>query len=172
MSLYVAVWLCWDGLHFVHCVKVKVTLTFQKSSAPSAALMVGLKFILRRFRSESELKRVPIMFSKGIVLPDDWMEANSIWVIRICHTRILGLYVPLILAPVEGCWVGLWPISWAFGPITIQSMDDLGTLQGRYPENFVLISQFEVCQEGGVKKGDTWMTLSIPDWRHGGHGHS
>ena len=25
--------------------------------------------------------------------------------------------------------------------------------QGRYPENFVLISQLEVCQEGGVKKG-------------------
>ena len=28
-------------------------------------------------------------------------------------------------------------------------MDDLGRLQGRYPENFVLISQLEVCQEGG-----------------------
>ena len=26
---------------------------------------------------------------------------------------------------------------------------------GRYPENFVLISQLEVCQEGGVKKGGT-----------------
>ena len=25
--------------------------------------------------------------------------------------------------------------------------------QVRYPENFVLISQLEVCQEGGVKKG-------------------
>ena len=32
-------------------------------------------------------------------------------------------------------------------------MDDLDRLQGRYPENFVLISQLEVCQEGGVKKG-------------------
>ena len=31
--------------------------------------------------------------------------------------------------------------------------------QGRYPENFVLISQLEVCQEGGVKKGGTWRTL-------------
>ena len=35
------------------------------------------------------------------------------------------------------------------GPITIQSMGDLGRLQGRYPENFLLISQLEVCQEGG-----------------------
>ena len=26
--------------------------------------------------------------------------------------------------------------------------------QGRYPENFVLISQLEVCQEWGVKKGE------------------
>ena len=31
--------------------------------------------------------------------------------------------------------------------------------QGRYPENFVLISLLEVCQEGGVKKGVTWRTL-------------
>ena len=38
-------------------------------------------------------------------------------------------------------------------------MDDLGRLQGRYPENFVLISQLEGCQEGGVKKGGTWRTL-------------
>ena len=44
--------------------------------------------------------------------------------------------------------MGLQPISWAFGPITIQSMDDLGRLQGRYPQNFVLISQLE-GQEGG-----------------------
>ena len=35
-------------------------------------------------------------------------------------------------------------------------MNDVLLLQGRYPENFVLISQFEVCQEGGVKKGGTW----------------
>jgi hypothetical protein len=51
-------------------------------------------------------------------------------------------------------------------------MDDLGRLQGKYPENFVLISQLEVCQEGQVKKGGTWMTLSVPDWRRGGQGHS
>ena len=47
-------------------------------------------------------------------------------------------------------------------------MDDLDRLQGRYPENFVLISQLEVCQEGWVKKGGTWRTLSVPDWKAGG----
>ena len=34
---------------------------------------------------------------------------------------------------------------------------------GRYPENFVLISLLEVCQEEWVKKGGTWKTLSVPD---------
>ena len=65
------------------------------------------------------------------------------------RTRISGPYGPFIVAPAEGWWVGFRPITWAFGPITIQSMDDLGRLQGRYPENFVLISQLGVCQEGG-----------------------
>ena len=51
-------------------------------------------------------------------------------------------------------------------------MDDLGRLQGRYAENFVLISQLEVCQEGGVKKWRTWRTLGVPDRTHGGEGHS
>ena len=32
-------------------------------------------------------------------------------------------------------------------------MNDVFLPKGRYPENFVLISQLEVCQEGGVKKG-------------------
>ena len=64
-------------------------------------------------------------------------------------TRISGPYGPFILAPAEGWWVGLMPITWAFGPITIGSLDDLGRIQGRYPENFVLISQLEVCQKGG-----------------------
>ena len=45
------------------------------------------------------------------------------------------------------------PITWAFGPITMQSMDDLYRLQGRYPENFVLISHLEVCQEEGQEGG-------------------
>ena len=44
--------------------------------------------------------------------------------------------------------------------------------QGRYSENFVLISHLEVCQEGGVKKGGTWGMLRVPDRRHGGHGQS
>ena len=45
-------------------------------------------------------------------------------------------------------------------------MNDVFLPRERYPENFVLISQSEVFQEGGVKKGGTWRTLSLPDWRH------
>ena len=60
-----------------------------------------------------------------------------------------GTYGPFILAPAEGWLMDLRPITLAFDPITIQSMDDLDRIQGRYPENFVLISQLEVCQEGG-----------------------
>ena len=51
-------------------------------------------------------------------------------------------------------------------------MNDVLLPQGRYPEHFMLISQLEVCQEVGVKKGDTWRTLEVPDRRHGGQGHS
>ena len=51
-------------------------------------------------------------------------------------------------------------------------MNDVFLPQGRYPENFVLISQLEVRQEGGVKKGGTWRALRVPDQRHGGHGCS
>ena len=51
-------------------------------------------------------------------------------------------------------------------------MNDALLPQGRYPENFVLISQLEVCQEGGVKKEGTWRMLRVRDRRHGGHGHS
>ena len=43
--------------------------------------------------------------------------------------------------------------------------------QVRYPENFVLISQLEMCQELGVKKGGTWRLLRAPDRRQGRHGH-
>ena len=32
-------------------------------------------------------------------------------------------------------------------------MNDVFLTQGRYPENFVLISQLEVCQEGGSRRG-------------------
>ena len=42
-----------------------------------------------------------------------------------------------------------WAVGFAFGPITIQFMDDLGRPQGRYPEIFMLIALLEVCQEGG-----------------------
>ena len=38
--------------------------------------------------------------------------------------------------------------------------------QGRYPKNFVLISQLEMCQEGGVQKEGTCRTLRVPDRRH------
>ena len=70
-------------------------------------------------------------------------------IVQFHTTRISGPYGPFILATAEGWWVGLRPITWAFGPITQQSMDDLGRLQGRYIENFVLIYQLEVCQEEG-----------------------
>ena len=43
-------------------------------------------------------------------------------------------------------------------------MNDVSVPQGIYPENFMLISQLEVCQEGGgVKKEGTWRTLRVPD---------
>ena len=51
-------------------------------------------------------------------------------------------------------------------------MNDVLLPQGRYPENFGLISQLEVRQEWGVKKGGTWRTLMVPDRRHGGQGHT
>ena len=50
-------------------------------------------------------------------------------------------------------------------------LNDVFLLQGRYPENFVLISQLVVCQEGGVKKGGTWRTLKVPDGTLGGQSH-
>ena len=31
--------------------------------------------------------------------------------------------------------------------------NDVFLPQGRYPENFVLISQLEVCQDGGSRRG-------------------
>ena len=40
--------------------------------------------------------------------------------------------------------------------------------QGRCPENFMMISQLEVCQVGGVKKRGTWRTFRVPDQRLGG----
>ena len=51
-------------------------------------------------------------------------------------------------------------------------MNDVFLAQGRCPENFVLICQSEMCQEGGVMKSGTWRTLRVPHRRHGGHGCS
>ena len=51
--------------------------------------------------------------------------------------------------------------------VTPDVMNDVFLAQGRYPENFVLISQLEVCQEGRVKKGGTWKMLMVPDHRYG-----
>ena len=50
-------------------------------------------------------------------------------------------------------------------------LNDVLLPQKTYSENFVLISQLEVCQEGGVKKGGTWSMLRVPDWRHGRYSH-
>ena len=50
-------------------------------------------------------------------------------------------------------------------------MNDVFLPQGRYPENFVLTYKLEGCQEGGVKKGGTWRTVRVPDYRHGGQSH-
>ena len=51
-------------------------------------------------------------------------------------------------------------------------MNDVFLPKGRYPENFMLISQLEVCQEGGSKEESTWRMLRVLDQRHGEHGHS
>ena len=50
-------------------------------------------------------------------------------------------------------------------------MNDVLLPQRRYAENFMLISQLEVSQEGGVKNGGTWRTLRVSDQTHGGQGH-
>ena len=44
-------------------------------------------------------------------------------------------------------------------------MNDVFFTIRKIPFKFVLISQLEVCQEGGVKK--TWRPLRVPDQRHG-----
>ena len=50
-------------------------------------------------------------------------------------------------------------------------INDVFLTQGRYPENFMLISQLEVCQEGGVKKAVLGGRWGVPDQRLGGQGH-
>ena len=44
--------------------------------------------------------------------------------------------------------------------------DDILPL-GTCPENFVMLSQLKVCQEGGVKKGSSGRMLRFHDWTHG-----
>ena len=51
-------------------------------------------------------------------------------------------------------------------------MNDVFLPERRYPENFVLISQLEMCQEGGFKKLGAWRTLRVPDRRLGRLGNS
>ena len=55
--------------------------------------------------------------------------------------------------------------------VILDVFDDLILQQGRYPEQFVLISLLGVCQEWGVKKGGTWRMLKVPYRGHGGQGH-
>ena len=127
-----------------------------------------------------------------------------LWVIIITNSYsalsdwlwLLGHYVPLILAPAEGCWVGLWSnnprkIPWSFHvDIFIRSVSGKGSWsetrrvgsslrsfmifllpKGRHSENFVLISLLEVWREWGFKKGGTCRTVRVPDRWHGGQGH-
>ena len=44
-------------------------------------------------------------------------------------------------------------------------VENLTLPKGRYPENFVLISLLEVCQEGGSRTGGTWRMIRVPDKR-------
>ena len=55
--------------------------------------------------------------------------------------------------------------------VILDVLDNLILQQGRYPEQFVLISLLGVCQEWGVKKGGTWGMLKVPDRGHGSLGH-
>ena len=51
-------------------------------------------------------------------------------------------------------------------------MKDVLLSQGRYPENFVLISQWKVGQEWRVKKRGTLRKWRVPDQTQGSQGHS
>ena len=56
--------------------------------------------------------------------------------------------------------------------VSLDIMSDFIIPQGRYFENFKLISLLEVFQEWWVKKGGTPGTLKVPDQRPGEHGPS
>ena len=95
----------------------------------------------------------------------------------ICQIIPLLLYICFLLITLSeicqewGSRRGVLGRHWGFLTIDMEDlvipdvMNDVFLPQGRYLENFVLISQLEVCQEGGIKKGDTWRTLRVPDWR-------
>ena len=55
--------------------------------------------------------------------------------------------------------------------IFVDIMNDVLLPKGRYPENFVLLSQWEVCQKGGSGRGGTWRTLRALDPRLGGQSY-
>ena len=48
--------------------------------------------------------------------------------------------------------------------VIVDIMNDVLLPQERYPKNFVLISQLEVCQKRGGQEGGTWRTLRVHDW--------
>ena len=50
-------------------------------------------------------------------------------------------------------------------------MNDVFLPKGRYPQNFVLISLLEVCQEGGGQEVGYLEDVGVPDGRLGGQGH-
>ena len=51
--------------------------------------------------------------------------------------------------------------------VRLEVRNDVFLPEGIYPEHFVLISQLEVCQEGGIKNDGTWRIMRVPDRRHG-----
>ena len=71
------------------------------------------------------LKRAVINRISGDYTLMSWASEVALWT--------------FILAPAEDWWVGLRPITLAFGPLTIQFLDDPGRLQGIYHEIFMLI---------------------------------
>ena len=46
-------------------------------------------------------------------------------------------------------------------------MNDVLLPQGRYPENFMLISEWGGVSGREGQEGGTWRTLMVPDQRHG-----
>ena len=51
--------------------------------------------------------------------------------------------------------------------VILDILNDVFLLQGRNPENFILISKLELCREEGDQEGDTWRTFRFPEWIRG-----